>query len=129
MGEEERPSAQDRRDALVHRSIVLRVQLWGILAGKMGICGAFWRKMKLMAGNYPSVTDTVGPLNVLRFFISSRVPERASESRGWPGLAGWMKAQIRAKTRNRGRGWAEYHRPDEKNDLPGDDSGTRLEML
>jgi hypothetical protein len=67
-----------------------------------------------MAGNYPSVTDTAGPLDVSRIFVSSRVPERASESRGWPGLAGWMKAQIRTKTRNRGRGWAEYRHPDLK---------------
>jgi hypothetical protein len=30
-----------------------------------------------------------------------------------------MKAQIRAKTRNRGRGWAEYRRPDVKNGVRG----------
>jgi hypothetical protein len=48
-----------------------------------------------MAGNYPSVADTAGPLDVSRVFVSSGVPERASESRGWPGLAGWMKAQFR----------------------------------
>jgi hypothetical protein len=82
--------------------------------GKMGICGAFWRETKLMAGNYPSVADTVGPLDVSRIFVSSGVPERASESRGWPGLVGWMKAQIGAKMRNRRRGWAEYRRPNEK---------------
>jgi hypothetical protein len=69
----------------------------------MGICGAFWRKTELMAGNYPSVANTAGPLDVSRIFVSSGVPERASESRGCPGLAGW-KAQIRTKTRNRGRG-------------------------
>jgi hypothetical protein len=40
-----------------------------------------------------------------------------------------MKAQIRAKTRNRGRGWAEYRRPDEKKGVPGAESGRRLEML
>jgi hypothetical protein len=34
-----------------------------------------------------------------------------------------MKAQIRAKTRNRGRGWAEYHRPDVKNDVRGPSRG------
>jgi hypothetical protein len=84
------------------------------LVGKMGICGTFWRETKLMAGNYPSIADTAGPLNISRIFVSSRVPERASESRGWPGLAGWMKAQIRDKTRNRGRDWPEYHRSDEK---------------
>jgi hypothetical protein len=34
-------------------------------------------------------------------FLSPGVPERTPEGRGWPGLAGWMKAQLRAKTRNR----------------------------
>jgi hypothetical protein len=29
-------------------------------------------------------------------------------------LSGWMKAQIRGKTRNRGRNWVVFHRPDEK---------------
>jgi hypothetical protein len=41
--------------------------------------------------------------DVSRVFVSSGVPERAPKGRGWPGLAGWMKAQIRAKSRNRGR--------------------------
>jgi hypothetical protein len=41
-------------------------------------------------------------------FLSSGVPERAPEGRGWPGLIGWMKAQIRAKSRNRGRDWAVF---------------------
>jgi hypothetical protein len=40
-----------------------------------------------------------------------------------------MKAQILAKTRNRGRGWAEYRLSDEKKNLSGADSGRRLEML
>jgi hypothetical protein len=40
-----------------------------------------------------------------------------------------MKAQIRVKTRNRGRGWAEYRRSDEKKWLPGAESGGWLEML
>jgi hypothetical protein len=34
-------------------------------------------------------------------FLSSGVPERVPEGRGWPGLAGWMKTQIRTKTRTR----------------------------
>jgi hypothetical protein len=51
----------------------------------MGICDAFWRETKLMAGNYPSVADTAGPLDVSRNFVSSGVPERASESRGCLG--------------------------------------------
>jgi hypothetical protein len=34
-----------------------------------------------------------------------------------------MKAQIQAKTRNRGRGWAEYRRPDVKKGRPGAESG------
>jgi hypothetical protein len=54
-----------------------------------------------------------------RAFLSSGVPERAPEGRGWPGLAGWMKAQIRAKTWIRGRDWADLHRPDEKNGCRG----------
>jgi hypothetical protein len=52
-------------------------------------------------------------------FLSSRVPERAPGNRGWPGLAGWMNAQIRGKTRNRGRDWAVFHRPDEKKAIGG----------
>jgi hypothetical protein len=47
-------------------------------------------------GTTLSLADTAGPLAVSRVLVSSGVPERASESRGWPGLAGWMKAQIRA---------------------------------
>jgi hypothetical protein len=62
-------------------------------------------------------------------FLSSGVPERAPGDRGWPGLAGWIKAQIRGKTRNRGRDWAEYHRPDVKKTVTGDQVGGRLEML
>jgi hypothetical protein len=41
-------------------------------------------------------------LAVPRAFLSSGVPERTPEDRGWPGFAGWMKVQIRAKRRNRG---------------------------
>jgi hypothetical protein len=36
-------------------------------------------------------------------FLSSGVPERAPGDRGWHELAGWMKAQIRGKTRNQER--------------------------
>jgi hypothetical protein len=50
-----------------------------------------------------------------RAFLLSGVPERAPKGRGRPGLAGWMKAQIRAKTRIQGRDWADLRRPDEKN--------------
>jgi hypothetical protein len=46
-----------------------------------------------------SLTDRAGPFPLLL----SGVPERAPGDRGWPGLAGWMKAQIRGETRNRGR--------------------------
>jgi hypothetical protein len=36
-------------------------------------------------------------LGVSHVFVSSGLPERApGEGRGWPGLSGWMKAQIRA---------------------------------
>jgi hypothetical protein len=74
----------------------------GISAGKKGICGAFWRETKLMAGSYPTVAETVGPLDVSRVFVLSRVPERASESWGWPELSGWMKAQIRGENKEPG---------------------------
>jgi hypothetical protein len=40
-----------------------------------------------------------------------------------------MKAQIRAKTRNRGHDWAIFRYPDEKKGLPEVSSGKRLEML
>jgi hypothetical protein len=52
-------------------------------------------------------------------FLSAGVPERAPEGRGWPGLAGWMKAQIRAKTRIRGHDWVDLRRLDEKNGCRG----------
>jgi hypothetical protein len=68
-------------------------------------------------------------LAVLRAFLSSGVPERAPEGRGWPGLTGWMKAQIRAKTRNRGRDWAVFRRLDEKKRVSGASPGSWLEML
>jgi hypothetical protein len=54
----------------------------------------------------------------LHAFLLFGVPERTPEGRGWPGLAGWMKAQIRAKTRIRGRDWADLHHPDEKKRVP-----------
>jgi hypothetical protein len=53
-------------------------------------------------------------LAVSRAFLSSGVPERAPEGRGWSGLAGWMKAQIRAKTRIRGHDWTDLRHPDKK---------------
>jgi hypothetical protein len=53
-------------------------------------------------------------LAVSRAFLSSGVPERAPEGRGWSGLAEWMKAQIRAKTRIRRHDWTDFRRPDEK---------------
>jgi hypothetical protein len=58
-------------------------------------------------------------LAVSRAFLSSGVPERAPEGRGWPELAGWMKSQIRAKTRNRGRDWAVFCRSDKKKSAEG----------
>jgi hypothetical protein len=58
-------------------------------------------------------------LAVSHAFLSSGVPERAPGGRGWPGLAGWMKAQIWAKTRIRGRDWADLRRLDEKNGCQG----------
>jgi hypothetical protein len=58
-------------------------------------------------------------LAVSRAFLSFGVPERALEGRGWPGLAGWMKAQIRTKTRNWGRDWIVFRRPDKKKGVGG----------
>jgi hypothetical protein len=58
-------------------------------------------------------------LAVSRAFLSSRVPERAPEGRGWPELAGWMKAQIRTKKRIRWHDWTVFHRPDEKKGCQG----------
>jgi hypothetical protein len=40
-------------------------------------------------------------LAVSRAIFSSGVPECVPEGHGWPGLAGWMKGQIRVKTRIR----------------------------
>ena len=40
-----------------------------------------------------------------------------------------MKAQIRAKTRFRGRDWAVFVHPDEKKGVLGAFPGRRLEML
>jgi hypothetical protein len=87
----------------------------------------------------PTLADRSGPHDprerarifsaVSRQFVSSGVPERVPEGRGWPGLAGWMKAQIRAKSRNRGRDWAVFHRPDEKIRVPRALSGSWVEML
>jgi hypothetical protein len=68
-------------------------------------------------------------LAVSRAFLSSRVPERAPEGRGWHGLAGWMKAKIRAKTGIREHDWADFRRPDKKKWGPGASPGSWLEML
>jgi hypothetical protein len=67
-----------------------------------------------------------GPVSA---FLSSGVPERAPGDRGWPGLTGWIKAQIPGKTRNRGRDWAEYRHPDVKNDRRGPSRGTDGDAL
>jgi hypothetical protein len=79
----------------------------GIRRGKWVYVAHFGGKRNKWRGTTLSVADTAGPLNVTRVFVSSGVPERASESRRWFGLSGWMKAQIQAKTRNWGHGWAE----------------------
>jgi hypothetical protein len=53
--------------------------------------GYMWRILEgneINGGNYPSVIDTVGLLDVSRVFVSSGVPECALERRGCPGLAG-----------------------------------------
>jgi hypothetical protein len=79
----------------------------GIRRGKRVYVVHFEGKRNKWRGTTLYVADTTGPLNVSRIFVSSGVPERPSESRGWPGLSGWMKDQIRAKTRNRVRDWTE----------------------
>jgi hypothetical protein len=56
---------------------------------------------------------------VSRAFLLFGLPERTPEGRGWPGLAGWMKAQIRAKMRIQGCDWADLRRPDEKKWVSG----------
>jgi hypothetical protein len=57
----------------------------------MGICGAFWRENKINGGNYSFCGPHHGPLDVLCFFVSSGVPNRASGGWGWSGLSGWIK--------------------------------------
>jgi hypothetical protein len=58
-------------------------------------------------------------------------PESPSVPRGpgWPGLAGWIKAQIRRKRRNRGHDWTVFRRPDEKKRLPRASPGSAGDAL
>jgi hypothetical protein len=86
----------------------------GDFGGENGYMRRILEGNEINGGNYHSIADTAGPLDVSRIFVSSGVPERASKSQGWPGLAEWMKAQFQTKTRNRGRSWAEYRHPDLK---------------
>jgi hypothetical protein len=69
-------------------------------------------------------------LAVSRVFLSSGVPESAPEGRGWPGLVGWMKAQIQTKTTIQGHDWTDLCRSDEKKtsarDLAGFVAGDAL---
>jgi hypothetical protein len=44
------------------------------LAGRMGICGAFWRKTKLMAGNYPFCGRHRGPARCFARFCFVQSP-------------------------------------------------------
>jgi hypothetical protein len=69
----------------------------GIRRGKWVYVVHFGGKRNKWWGTTLSVANTMGPIDFSRVFISSGVPERASESRGWPGLSGWIKAQIRAE--------------------------------
>jgi hypothetical protein len=64
----------------------------GIRRGKWVYVAHFGGKRNKWQGTTLSVADTVGPLDVSRVFVLPGVPKRASESRGWPGLSGWMKA-------------------------------------
>jgi hypothetical protein len=54
------------------------------LAGKMGICGVFWRETKLMAGNYPSSRRHRGPARRFARFCFVRSPRARL---GKPGMA------------------------------------------
>jgi hypothetical protein len=66
----------------------------GIRRGKWVYAAHFGGKQNKWWGTTLFAADTTGPLDVSRVFVSSGVPERASESWGWPGLSGWIKAQI-----------------------------------
>jgi hypothetical protein len=61
--------------------------MWGILAGKMGICGAFWRETKLMAGNYPFSRRHRGPA---RSFVRFRFVQSPRARLRKPGMA-WAR--------------------------------------
>jgi hypothetical protein len=87
------------------------LQLWGnggssseIQRAKWVYAAHFAGKTKQMKGTTLSVADTAGPLDISRVFVLSRVPDRASASRGCLGLSGWIKGRFPGKTRNRGRG-------------------------
>ncbi len=62
-----------------------------IRRGKWFYAAYFGGKTKLMEGTTSSVADNTDLVDVSRAFVSSGVPDRASGSRGWPGLSGWMK--------------------------------------
>jgi hypothetical protein len=53
----------------------------------MGICGAFWRETKLMAGNYPSCGRHRGPARCFAHFCFVRSPRARL---GKPGMA-WAR--------------------------------------
>jgi hypothetical protein len=81
-----------------------------------------------MEGTTLFVADTMGPLDVSRVFVSSGVPDRASESRGWPGLSGWIKGLFRGKQGTEGAS-GPNNAVRMKKWLSGASSGRRLEML
>jgi hypothetical protein len=54
------------------------------LTGKMGICGAFWRETKLIAGNYPSSRRHRGPARRFARFCFIQSPRACLEK---PGMA------------------------------------------
>jgi hypothetical protein len=76
-----------------------------------------------MEGNYPFSRRHRGPARRFARFCFVRSPQARLGKPGWPRLVGWMKAQIRAKTRNPGRGWTEYRRLDVKNVVRGSSGG------
>jgi hypothetical protein len=55
--------------------------------GKMGVCGTFWRKTKLMVGNYPSCRRHRGPARRFTCFYFVRSPRARLKK---PGMA-WVR--------------------------------------
>jgi hypothetical protein len=103
--------------------------MWGISAGKMGICGAFWRETKLMAGNYPFSRRHRGPA---RCFVHFRFVQSPRARLGQPGMA-WARrideSPNPGENEEQGARLGRIPPSGCKKRLPGAKSGGRLEML